>query len=74
MAFGDSRLRSTFSRCKKIISVEESKAGLDKYGRNMQMKRILYQRAAKKLISISWKDLDRIEEILAEKLSRYIRL
>ena len=37
-------------------------------------KKFLYQRAGKKLISLDWRDLDNIEEILAVKLSRYIRL
>jgi hypothetical protein len=44
------------------------------YVRNMQMKRILYQRAAKKLVSIGWRELDQVEQVLEEKLSRYIRL
>ena len=109
MAFGDSRLRSTFSRCRKIISVEESEAGLDKYGRpycwhclhekqledanfdatvedakrlrtvnevavQSRGERRIGDWLAKKLISISWKELDRVEEVLEEKLSRYIRL
>ena len=37
-------------------------------------KRFLYQRAGKKLISLDWRDLENIEAILEEKLSRYIRL
>ena len=37
-------------------------------------KKFLYQRAGKKLISLDWRDLENIEAILEEKLSRYIRL
>lgn len=37
-------------------------------------KKFLYQRAGKKLISLDWRDLENIEAILDEKLSRYIRL
>ena len=36
-------------------------------------KKFLYQRAGKKLISLDWRDLENIEAVLAEKLSRYIR-
>ena len=36
-------------------------------------KKFLYQRAGKKLISLDWRDLENIEAILEEKLSRYIR-
>ena len=37
-------------------------------------KKFLYQRAGKKLISLDWRDLENIEAVLEEKLSRYIRL
>ena len=37
-------------------------------------KRLLYQRAGKKLISLDYREFSRIEEILAEKLARYINL
>ena len=37
-------------------------------------KKFLYQRAGKKLISLDWRDLENIESVLEEKLSRYIRL
>lgn len=37
-------------------------------------KKFLYQRAGKKLISLEWRDFDNLENVLAEKLSRYIRL
>ena len=44
------------------------------YVENMKKKLFLYQRAGKKLISLSFRDFDRLEAILEEKLSRYIRL
>lgn len=43
------------------------------YNRNMEKKRFLYQRAGKKLISVSWRDLENVEDVLREKLSRYVR-
>lgn len=50
--------------------------GMDtpEYTANMKKKLFLYQRAGKKLISLSFKDSDRLEAVLEEKLSRYIRL
>ena len=50
--------------------------GMDtpEYVENMKKKLFLYQRAGKKLISLSFRDFDRLEAILEEKLSRYIRL
>jgi len=49
--------------------------GMDtpEYRDNMLKKRLLYQRAAKKLVSVSFKDEGRITDILRQKLSRYIR-
>ena len=44
------------------------------YIRNKEQKKFLYQRAGKKLISISYKDDERLIEVLREKLSRYFRL
>lgn len=46
----------------------------DEYRDRKLEKRILYQRAGKKLISLTPDDLPRMEEILREKLSRYIAL
>lgn len=37
-------------------------------------KKFLYQRAGKKLISLDWRDLPRLEETLELKLSRYINV
>ena len=50
--------------------------GMDtpEYNTNHANKLHLYQRAAKKLISLSPRDLDSLESTLELKLSRYIRL
>ena len=47
--------------------------GMDtpEYVANMQKKRFYYQREHKKLISLSYKDFDNLEELLKIKLSRY---
>ena len=44
------------------------------YNANRQKKLWLYQRAGKKLISLSFRDLATLEDVLSLKLSRYIRL
>ena len=50
--------------------------GMDnpEYNANRQKKLWLYQRAGKKLISLSFHDLPSLESVLSLKLSRYIRL
>ena len=50
--------------------------GMDnpEYNANRQKKLWLYQRAGKKLVSLSFHDLPTIEDVLSLKLSRYIRL
>jgi hypothetical protein len=40
----------------------------------MKKKRFLYQRDRKRLVSLSYRDFDRLEELLSEKLSRYFRI
>ena len=70
----DTRIRPDFYLPEFDLYIEYWGMDTPEYVRNMQMKRILYQRAAKKLISVSWKELDRVEQVLEEKLSRYIRL
>jgi len=49
--------------------------GMDtpEYNENRRRKHILYQRAAKKLISVSFRDDANLIEVLKAKLSRYIR-
>ena len=70
----DTRIRPDFYLPEFDLYIEYWGMDTPEYVRNMQMKKSLYQRSAKKLISISWKDLERVEEVLEEKLSRYIRL
>lgn len=70
----DTRIRPDFYLPEFDLYIEYWGMDTPEYVRNMQMKRILYQRAAKRLISISWRELNRVEEVLEEKLSRYIRL
>ena len=50
-------------------------AGMDTpaYNANLQRKHILYQRAGKKLITLTFRDDARLTEVLAAKLSRYMR-
>ena len=50
--------------------------GMDtpEYNANRQKKLWLYQRAGKKLVSISFQDLPNLEAVLSRTLSRYIRL
>ena len=49
--------------------------GMDtpEYNANRRRKQVLYQRAAKKLISVSFRDDANLVAVLKEKLSRYIR-
>ena len=42
------------------------------YNANRRRKHVLYQRAAKKLVSISYEDDARLVEVLRQKLSRYV--
>ena len=70
----DTRIRPDFYLPEFDLYIEYWGMDTPEYVQNMQMKRILYQRAAKKLVSIGWRELDRIEQVLEEKLSRYIRL
>lgn len=67
------------TRCRRKISefdlyIEYWGMNTPEYVANMEKKKFLYQRCGKKLISISFRDFDDIESVLAEKLSRYIRL
>ena len=70
----DTRIRPDFYLPEFDLYIEYWGMNTPEYVQNMQMKKILYQRSAKKLISISWRELDRIEQVLEEKLSRYIRV
>lgn len=71
---GDVRIRPDFYLPEFDLYIEYWGMDTPEYTANMQRKLFLYQRAGKKLISLSFRDLDRLEAILEEKLSRYIRL
>lgn len=71
---GDVRIRPDFYLPEFDLYIEYWGMNTPEYVANMQKKLFLYQRAGKKLISISYRDFDRLEAVLEEKLSRYIRL
>lgn len=71
---GDRRIRPDFYLPEFDLYIEYWGMNTPEYIANMQEKKFLYQREGMKLISLSYKDFDRLEELLEEKLSRYIRL
>ena len=71
---GDVRIRPDFYLPEFDLYIEYWGMDTPEYVENMKKKLFLYQRAGKKLISLSFRDFDRLEAILEEKLSRYIRL
>ena len=71
---GDVRIRPDFYLPEFDLYIEYWGMDTPEYIANMRKKLFLYQRAGKKLISISFRDFDQIESVLEEKLSRYIRL
>ena len=71
---GDVRIRPDFYLPEFDLYIEYWGMDTPEYVENMKKKLFLYQRAGKKLISLSFRDFDQLEAILEEKLSRYIRL
>lgn len=71
---GDARLRPDFYLPEFDLYIEYWGMNTPDYERNKLRKRILYQRAGKRLISLSFADADRLEQTLEAKLSKYIRL
>ena len=71
---GDIRIRPDFYLPEFDLYIEYWGMDTPEYAANMKKKLMLYQRAGKKLISLSFRDFDRIEAVLEEKLSRYIWL
>lgn len=71
---GDVRIRPDFYLPEFDLYIEYWGMDSPEYVANMKKKLFLYQRAGKKLISLSFRDFDRLEDMLEEKLSRYIRL
>jgi hypothetical protein len=71
---GDAVVRPDFYLPEFDVYIEYFGMNTPEYIRNKERKKFLYQRAGKKLISISYKDDERLIEVLREKLSRYFRL
>lgn len=68
----DQVLRPDFYLPEFDLYIEYWGMDTEDYLERRREKQFLYQRAGKKLISLTPKDLPRMEEILAEKLSRYL--
>ena len=73
MIAGDTRIRPDFYLPEFDIYIEYFGMNTPEYRDRMLKKRILYQRAGKKLVSVSYKDVDPVS-VLRQKLSRYIRI
>ena len=71
---GDARIRPDFYLPEFDLYIEYWGMDTPEYVANMEKKKFLYQRAGKRLISISWRELSRLESVLEEKLSRHIRV
>ena len=71
---GDVTIRPDFYLPEFDVYIEYWGMDTPEYVENMKKKLFLYQRAGKKLISVSFRDFANIEAILEEKLARYIRL
>lgn len=71
---GDLLVRPDFYLPEFDLYIEYWGMDTQEYLASMRKKKILYQREGKKLISVSYREFDRIESFLAEKLSRYLVL
>lgn len=69
---GDLAIRPDFYLPEFDLYIEYWGMDTEEYVDNMRKKQFLYQRDHKKLISLSWRELDNVEAVLAEKLSRYV--
>jgi len=69
---GGVRIRPDFYLPEFDLYIEYWGMDTPEYVENMRHKRILYQRERKKLVSLSYRDFDRLEELLEEKLARYV--
>ena len=69
---GGLRIRPDFYLPEFDLYVEYWGMGTPEYVANMRRKQVLYQREGKKLISLGYRDFDRLEQLLEEKLSRYV--
>ena len=70
---GDFRMRPDFYLPEFDVYIEYFGMNTPEYRDNMLKKRILYQRAGKKLVSVSYEDADPVS-VLRQKLSRYFRI
>ena len=71
---GDLAIRPDFYLPEFDLYIEYWGMDTPEYRANMEKKRFLYQRDKKKLLSLSFRDSDRLEDVLRLKLARYIRL
>ena len=71
---GDLLVRPDFYLPEYDLYIEYWGMDTPEYIFNMKKKKLLYQREGKKLISISFRDFDRIEALLEEKLSHHLVL
>jgi len=69
---GGLRIRPDFYLPEFDLYIEYWGMDTPEYVANMRHKRILYQREKKKLISLSYRDFDRLEQLLEEKLSHHV--
>ena len=70
----DTRIRPDFYLPEFDLYIEYWGMDTPGYVENMRKKKFLYQREGKKLISLSYRDIPNLENLLQLKLSRYIRL
>ncbi len=71
---GDIAIRPDFYLPEFDVYIEYWGMDTPEYIETMKKKHFLYQRDHRKLVSLSFRDLDRLEETLALKLSRYAEL
>jgi len=69
---GGLRIRPDFYLPEFDLYIEYWGMDTPEYVANMRRKQVLYQREGKKLISLGYRDLDRLEQLLEEKVSRYV--
>jgi len=71
---GDTRIRPDFYLPEFDLYIEYWGMNTPEYVDNMRRKQFLYKREGKKLISLSYRDFDNLEELLKLKLSRYVQI
>ncbi len=69
---GADTIRPDFYLPEFDVYIEYYGMNTPEYNANRRRKHVLYQRAAKKLVSISYEDDARLVEVLRQKLSRYV--